>query len=73
MFPSLKMFKPCDKPTDIKIKETTYLVIAYRYDLYGQFTYVYIEQPSRELKIVRWQDNHSDAIPYHYSLNCISS
>lgn len=67
----LNGFKPCDKPINIKIKGMDYLVIAYRYDLYGQFTYLYIDQPNGEIKIVIWQDNNDDAIPYHYRVECI--
>ena len=52
----------------IKIKEITYHVIATRYDGFGQFTHVYIDQPNGRLKLLEWQDNHADAQPYHFDL-----
>lgn len=66
--PHLCKFRARDKPTEVKIKDNTYLVIADRYDGYGQMTHVYIDQPSGELRVVVWQDNHDAAKPYHFSL-----
>lgn len=65
---SLDRFTPYDAPTQLNIRGKIYLAIAYRYDLYGVYSYVYIEQPSGALKIVVWQDNHDDAQPIHFDL-----
>jgi len=68
----LSKFRALDKPVDVKIKHKNYEVIAERYDGYGQVTYLYIDQPSGELKIIVWQDNHEDSEPYIFNLYCSS-
>lgn len=62
-------FTACSETKDVKIKEKIYKVIASRYDGYGQFTYVYLDQPNGELKVVTWQDDHESCQPLHFALS----
>lgn len=68
--PILKGFEVQSPPKEVKIKDKDYMVVAYRYDMYGQFTYVYVDEDDGSLKVVVWQDNHESAVPFHFDLVC---
>jgi major membrane immunogen (membrane-anchored lipoprotein) len=62
---SLENLKAC-APRDITIRGTTYKVIAERYDGYGIFILVHLQDG--KLRALLWQDNHPTATPIHFDL-----
>lgn len=63
---SLDNFTLCSPPVKKTIKGMDYEIIAYRYDMYGIFVYVYFN--NGRLSVMLWQDDHPSSEPIFF--NC---